>query len=282
MRVTNVEMFSAALEESIDFSLQEVDPESKYMIRAMVGLDAEEIIPKFYSFSTNTKAKYYDFSMKPRDLVIRVVLNPNFANDEDYGDLRDELYRAISATRTGQVELHFHSGGTLVSRLFGYIVKFEVPYFVKLPEVQITVRCNDPMFRAINPVILAPAVLGTTNPIKVPDSLSTAPHGFIMQVTFTATSPSFTIQDVPSSPEWKFTVTPSGGFLSGDVLYFSSEFSNKYLYLIRSGSTIQLADKVAPTSLWPVIFPGLNSFHFPDLAKISWNTLRFYAAYWGV
>jgi hypothetical protein len=282
MRVTAVEMYSANFEEAINFSLRDSDADSRYMVRTIIGLDAEEIIPKFYGFGLNTKPKYYDFSMKPRDVIIRAVLNPQFRVDETYSDIRDELYRAISANRTGQVVLHFKSGGSLMSRIFGMITKFEVPYFTKLPEVQLTIHCLDPMFRAINPVILAPADLGTVNPIKVPDSVSTAPHGFTMQLTFNATSASFTIQDVATNPEWKFVVTPLGGFLSGDVLYFSSEHSDKYIYMIRSGVTTQLADRVSPTSIWPVIFPGPNTFHFVDLAKFNWNTLQFYAAYWGV
>jgi hypothetical protein len=282
MRVTDVDMYSAKFEEPITFSLAKNDPSAQYMVRTILGLDAEEIVPKFYGRGLQTAPKYYDFGMKARDIVIRVILNPNFRIDDTYSNIRDDLYRSISADRTGKVVLHFRAGATLVSRIFGFITKFEVPYFVKLPEVQITVRCDDPMFRAINPVHFTPAELPTTNPINIPDSISTAPHGFTMQVTFKAASPSLTIQDKSSNPEWIFKVTPSGGFLINDVLYFSSEFSNKYLYIVRGGSTIQLIDKIQPNSIWPIIFPGQNSFYISEIATINWNYLEYYAAYWGV
>ena len=283
MRVTNVGLYSANFAEPITFSLRDADPSAQYMVRTIIGLDAEELVPKFYGFGvTNTKSRLYDIGMKPRDIVIRVVLKPRFNLDESYSDIRDDLYRAISATRTGAITLHFNSGATTVARISGFITKFEVPYFARTPEVQLTVRCNDPIFRALNPVSYLPADLKTVNPIIIPDSLSTAPHGFTMRVTFKATAAYFNVQDTASNPEWTFKVTPSGGFLSDDVLYFSSEFSDKYLYMIRSSVTTHLVDKINPGSVWPIIFPGANNFHFSQIASFNWNSLEYYAAYWGV
>jgi hypothetical protein len=282
MRVTNVGLYAANNVEAITFSLSRSDPTAQYMVRTIIGMDAEDLVPKFYGFGLVTKPKYFDFGMKPRELVIRIVLNPRFNMDESYSDVRDDLYRIISATRTGMVTLHFNSGGTTVAKISGFITKFEVPHFSPLPEVQITIRCDDPMFRAINPVIYDPTELKTTNPIIIADSLSTAPHGFTMKVTFKATSPQFSVQDLASNPEWKFLVIPSGGFASGDVLYFGSERLNKYLYMVRSGVTTYLVDRIQPGSIWPIIFPGANTFYFPEIATFNWNELLYYAAYWGV
>ena len=281
MRVTNVALY-ANQEEAVSFSLREFEPTAQYMIRAIVGLDAEEIIPKFYGFGLNTQPRFYDMGMKAREIVIRIVLNPRFNLDESYSDVRDDLYRIISATRSGQVVLHFNSGGTTVAQIAGFITKFEVPHFTALPEVQLTISCNDPMMRAINPVIFEAADLRTTNPLIIADSLSTAPHGFDFNVTFTAVAPSFTVQDDPTNPEWIFKVIPNGGFAVGDVLYFSSEYSDKSLYMVRAGATTHLVDKIQPGSIWPIIFPGANEFHFLDIASFNWNELVYYAAYWGV
>lgn len=282
MRVTSVGMYSSNYEEGITFSLRDADPTAQYMVRTIIGIDAEEIIPKFYAMGLQTKGRFYDFGMKPRDVVIRAVLKPRFNLDESYSDVRDELYRAISANRTGITTLHFNSGATTVAKISGFITKFEVPYFAREPEVQVTVRCEDAMFRAINPVSYVASELKTTNPIIIPDSLSTAPHGFQFQVTFKATSADFRIQDVATGPDWQFIVTPNGGFLNGDVLYFSSDYSNKYLYMVRSGATTHLLDRINPQSVWPILFPGANSFHFVNLAQINWNSLSYYPAYWGV
>jgi hypothetical protein len=283
MRLTGVDLYSANFSEAITFSLRDVDSEDTYQVRTILGLDADEIIPKFYGFGLQTKPRFYDFGLKAREVVIRAILNPNFRVDESYSDIRDQLYRAISANRTGMVALHFRSGATIVAKIEGFITKFEVPYFVKLPEVQLTIKCDDPMFRAINPVVYTTGDFNEDlSDIYIPDSLSTAPHGFSFKVTFTATVPGFTMQDVGVNPEWKFNVAPSGGFLSGDQLYFSSDFSNRYLYMVRGAVTTHLFDRVEPTSIWPTMFPGINHFYLYDTPKFTWNTLEYYAAYWGV
>lgn len=286
MRVTNVEMYSPTLEEPIDFSLRGDDPRARYKVRQIIGLDAEEIIPKFYGWGLNaqsySESRFYSFNMNERVIVMRIVLNPQFQLDESYSDIRDELYRAISATRAGKIDLHFKSGATTVSHIYGLITRFEAPYFSKTPEVQLTISCEDPMFRALNPVIYSPSELPTTNPVRIADSLSTSPHGFEMQMTFDGALDALVIQDEATLPNWKFTVTPSTGFLIGDVLHFSSEYSSKHLYLQRGQNTIQLVDKISPSSVWPIIFPGDNNFHFVGIDKFNWDTLNFYASYWGV
>jgi hypothetical protein len=281
MRLTGVDLYSSNFSEAITFSLREVGSSDTYQVRTILGLDADEIVPKFYGFGLQSKSRFYDYGLKAREIVIRAVLNPNFRVDESYSDIRDKLYRAISPTRTGLVMLHFRSGGTIVAGISGSIIKFEVPYFVKLPEVQITIKCDDPMFRAINPVN-STALFGALSDVYIPDSLSTAPHGFSFKVTCTAAVPGFTIQDVTTTPDWQFNVAPVGGFLTGDQLYFSSDYSNKYLYMIRSGVTTHLFDRVNPTSIWPTMFPGLNHFYIYDVPKFTWNLFEYYAAYWGV
>lgn len=281
MRVTNISLYSDNV-EAVTFALQDVASNDRYMVRQILGLDTEELIPRFYGFGLQTKPKYYDFVMKPRTIVMSIVLNPRFNLDESYSDVRDTLYKAILSVRTGQVALYFNSGGTTVSRLFGFITRLEVDHFSPLPEVKLTIRCDDPMFRAINPVFYTPAELKTTNPIIIADSLSTAPHGVEMQLTCKTACPSFTIQDEAANPEWIFKIIPVGGFLVGDILNISSELESKQLYITRAGVNIYLVDKLTPESIWPVIFPGATEFHFVDLASFNWNSLEYYAAYWGV
>ncbi len=126
------------------------------------------------------------------------------------------------------------------------------------------------------------ADISTINPIEVADSESTSPHGFKFSVTFTATRTQFTIQDLAVNPEWKFIVVPLTSFLAGDVLEFSSEFGNKYLYRVRAGVTTYLMDAIEYTSIWPTMFPGFNSFHFVEKTGFTWNFIRFDATYWGI
>ena len=281
MRITDVSIYSGSI-ETVSFSLVSSDPSARYMVRDMLGLDAEELVPRFYSFGLQSGAKFYDFVMKARTIVIRFTLNPNFSFGESYSDIRDTLYKSISSARNGLVTLNFNSSGATAAKIMGFITKFEVPYFTPLPEVQITIRCDDPIFRAINPVHYKSTDLKTTNPIQIADSISSAPHGFEFQATFKAASPALTIQDQASNPDWYFKVIPTGGFLSGDVLTMSSEYSIKKLYYVRGGVTTYLVDKLDTKSVWPIVFPGVNNLYFLEIANFNWNYLEYYPAFWGV
>jgi hypothetical protein len=251
--------------------------------KGLEGLDAEELISKFYGKGGG--ARFYDVVMRPREVVLNAVLNPNFKNNETYSDVRDELYRAISASMAGGVTLRFSDRAAAIAQLTGSIVKFEVPHMTQTPEVTITIRCDDPILRAVSPMSW---VYGTSehpgsSPILIPDGKSTAPHGFSFQLACHTDTPDFTIADQLFFPTWTFHVIPDGGFDVGDVLYFSSDYSNRYLYKVNGSTTTHLVDKISPDSVWPIVFPGQNVFHMSNLARFDWTGyLQYYPAYWGV
>ena len=80
------------------------------------------------------------------------------------------------------MEVRFYSGGASISKLEGFITKLEAGYFNKTPEAQLTFRCNEPMFRGVNPVRLTGTQIPAKNPMRIADSSSTAPHGFTGEV----------------------------------------------------------------------------------------------------
>lgn len=282
MRLSAVVLSTSSYDEEITFAVHQQDPNNRYLLRAMVGVDADEIIPKFYGFGTQAAARYYEYTMRPREIVMRVALNPLFAVNEDVSVIRDAIYRLISRDRTGELTLNFMAGGTTRCSIKGMIVKAEVPYFSQTPELQITVRCNDPMFRSLTPYAFGPSDLPSANPVTLMDEPSTAPHGLSFKVEFTAAVASFVIQDHPSSPDWEFEVIPSGGFLIGDELHFSSEYQQKLVYLQRTGDNRNLMDKIQPYSIWPQIFPGRTDLYFPQIASFDWIELNYYSAFWGL
>ena len=282
MRLTSVVLSTSDLAEEVVFSLPQ-QGNSRYIVRAIVGIDAEEIIPKFYGVGAVSGKKMYEFTMKPRDVVARVSLNPRFSTNEDVSEIRDVIYRLVSANRFGQLTVLFKDGGSIVSSIKGHITKMEVPYFTNSPELQITIHCNDPMFRAVTPIEYAPADLPSTNPILLIDEPSTAPHGFSFKVKFTATTTTFAVQDDPTTPDWKFEVTPPTSFLTNDELYVSSEYGAKQVFWNKaSGTDTDLMDKVLLDSVWPQVFPGQNTLYFPQIANFDWLEVSYYSAYWGL
>lgn len=211
---------------------------------------------------------------------MRINLNPRFNLGESYSSLRDDLYKLIASSRTGLVQLQFKNGAAVVAVISGFVTKLESPHFEKNPEVTMTLRCDEPMLKAptltnVDVTALDPAAT------DIVDNLSTAPHGFFFEVSFVGPQASLSISD-PNDPDWEFEIIPVGGFLAGDVLHFSSELNNKYLYIVRGVDTIHLADVITSGSVWPILFPKENTLALSGAANLDWVSISYYPTYWGV
>ena len=281
MKVTGVEL-SSENANIINFGMSDVSSSDKYLVKTIIGLDADEVIRKFYSFASNSTSKFYNFSLKKREIVFRIILNPNYSINEDFSEIRDEIYRSISSSRTGLINVLFRSGGAAVAQISGYFTKFEVPYFSNIPEVQITINCDDFMLRGYNPVEINADVIGDEAHIYVSDSISTAPHGLTFNVEYQSASSYFKITDDLSNESWQFLITPSGGFEAGDILHVSSEYNTREVYILRDSVKIPLMDKISSDSTWPLIFPGSNEFEVYNHVIFNWLYISYYPAYWGL
>jgi hypothetical protein len=285
MRLTSICMCtSSAMDEEIIFAVEEQDPNYRYLVRGMAGIDADDLVFKYSGTGKVSGKKFYDQTMPPRDIVMRVSLNPRFAVNESVSDLRDVVYRLIASSRSPELNLQFRDGPAIVCDIYGIITKTEVVYFSKQPELQITLKCNDPMFRSVLMVSELVSELPSTNPIVIKDEASSAPHGFSFKVKFTAVTSSFTIQDTAASPDWLFKVQPATSFQINDELHFSSEYGKKKVFWNKvSGTDIDLMDKVSNDSIWPQIFPMMdNVFYFLPIANTDWLEFNYRSAYWAI
>lgn len=277
MRVTSIGLWVEEVEVA-SFSYEDPMSLNPYMLRAIVGLDADELTPGFYGFGAGSGRKFYNVERPKPTIVMRIVLNPNSELKMTFSQLRDQLYRVIAANRNAGVVLRFYSGATVVAQIECGATKFEVPHNSQTPELQITVKGRDTLLRSPNPVYLEAADLSTTNPIEITDGSSTAPHGFEMEFDFTAATSQFRIHD--EDDEWGFEVVYD--FQIGDKLYISSVTTDKVVKVIRGGVTTFLGDKIKPDSIWPILFYGQNFFVIDELASVDISYVQFHAAYWGV
>lgn len=279
MRVSEIDLYTNDV-EFITISLDRVSYTDKFIAKAVAGLDVDEINPRFYGFGADG-TKFHEYTRSAREIVLRIVLNPNYALNETFSDIRDELYRAISSNRFGEVKLIFKSGASSLAQIFGRIIKFEVAHMSNVPELQITIKCDDPILRGITPVNLnwvnSPSL---PSPFEITDALSTSPHGFTMAVNYADDSLTGIIIRDPDS-NWVFEVEWT--FLAGDVLHVSTEYGNKYLYVdLSGGGTYNLMDKITTESFWPILFPGLNEWVIEDTTDIYSVDVSYKPAYWGV
>ncbi|MET0787261.1 MAG: hypothetical protein ABWY25_11220 [Paenisporosarcina sp.] len=278
MKLTSVELHPANSSETAILSFRDPGRQNSYNVKAIVGLDADDIVARYYGGSGNSK--FYELSLVRRTIVVRIALNPKSNENESYSSLRDGIYKLIASSRTGQLQIQFKRNNSIIAAISGFVTKLESPHFNKEQEIQITVVCDEPMLKAPVRTVISVSSLNTFL-VNLQDGSSTAPHGFIFDLKFLADTASLTMAD-PNDDSWSFVITPSGGFLLDDVLHFSSEYNNKNLYLTRAAVDYHLAETITPGSIWPILFPGNNIFAFSTPENVEWTKFEYYATYWGV
>lgn len=277
MKITSIEIHPANSSDVCVLSFRDPKKQNQYNVKAIVGLDADEIVASAYGVSEG----FYNMTLAQRNVVARIELNPRFSMDETYSDLRDNLYRIISSSRTGLVQLLFKNGINVVAAVSGSVKKFETDHDSITSEVQITINCPDPILRGLTRVALDVTSFNPAS-ITVKDTVSTAPHGFQSEIKVLAIVGELIMSDSSLNPTWSFTIDPTGGFLVNDVIHFSSEHNNKYVHVMRAGAVIFIADAILPASVWPTMFPGNNSFVIATPTSFAWKAFSYYNTYWGV
>ena len=262
--------------EVIRFNLIGPDVRNPYTIKSITGLDADEIVPQYYSSGLVSGNKFNELALSPREITVRIDMKPNYRANQHPADLRGKILKAIASSRTGTVQMRFYDGGICWGAITGFITKFENPVTTRDTEVQFTIRCPDPILRSLTITSQIVSELDLDYPILT-DPVSTSPHGFKLKLTFTGSINPFIIQD--DELDWLFKINYA--FLSGDELYFSSEFGDKYLYRIRSAVTLNLMDVLDPDSIWPMLFPGENTFNV-NTTSFNWNDVYWYETHWGI
>lgn len=281
MKLTSVELHPSGSDEVCVLSFRDPTRANPYSVKSMSGLDTSDgIVPQFYGKSGSSSAAFYNLSMQKRNVGISILLNPQFTLGKSYSDLRDDLYRMIGSSRTGQIQVQFKNGVDVIAAISGFVTKAEANLFDKTPSVNLTLSAVDPMLTALDPVAVAVAGLNLAN-FTISDAISTAPHGFSFDANIVAPFASLVVTD-PNDASWSFGITPVGGFLTGDHLVFSSDPATKKLYVVRGGVDVYLADVINTGSMWPIMFPGDNHFSFTNPADLALTDFSYYPTYWGV
>lgn len=277
MRVDRIAIYSNDT-EVVNFDMTGPDRSNPYRIESLDGLAMEEIIPRYYSSGLTSGKKFYDLALGPREVQAVINLKPNWRSNVQPADLRGKLMKAVATSRDGQLQLRFLEGGICWGAISGFITKFEAPLTTKDTEIKFTLRCDDPIIRSLTVTSQNDLdTFDTDEPVLV-DPISTSPHGFKFKLTFTGSVNPFIIAGADG--DWEFRIDYA--FLSGDELYFSSEYGDKYLYRIRSAVTLNLMDVLDQESVWPLIFPDVeNSFEITG-NTFNWNELFWYETHWGV
>jgi len=283
MNFDTVDLLCSCSNEVVSMAFKEPSLEASYTIKAIGGLDVDEIFTSYIGRGTGTNP-LYSMGIGKREVVVRFAITPRYAIGETVNSLRDNIYRAVSANRTGAMTLQFKNNDLIVASIKGFTTKIEAPQFTETPEIQLTLDCSkDPLLRS--ETVYSPSTLDFDNNLAiVDDDVSTAPHGMGMSFLCGTNTPSFTITDESDAP-WAFTVSPGTigsytGFQVGDSLHISSEDRYHQLFLVRGGVTTNLAQGLSLNSVWPYMYPGQTIFRYSSQFTCTGWIYR--QAFWGI
>jgi len=262
-----------------EFTLRDTTGLSPYIIRNITGVDADEIVPRFSGVGGSSGNKFFNMRLKPRQIAISLILNPNYSIGNTPSTLRDRIYSLISSYKTSKIALGFYKEDVEVAQIYGFISKIESDLNTLMPEVKITFYCEDPYFRRSQRISVNTDSMSKTSPV-ISDYASSAPHGFRMAITATAPFNTYRIRKTVDF-DWSFTV--NFAFNTNDTLYFSSEENDRYVYVNRPSisQTYNLISNIEIGSEWPIIFPGDNTFNV-NTALYNYEYIQYYPTYWGI
>lgn len=278
MRVTNIQFTSANSSETLTLSYRDPASKGPYQVKAITGLDLDEVSQQFVGVGGSTGAKFFELVVPKRVIVVRMQLNPNFGGGASYSTLRDDLYRLMSSSRSGLVTMALKDGLETVAIVMGFISKIEASTFTNKPEVQFTLTCEDGMLRSPEPIMVDVSGLDPEN-FTIEDPYSTAPHGLCIYVKLNDSIPKFTITD--ETNDWKFEAQGPSNFAAGTELLICSDHTRKFFGKIILGVEVPSANIILPNDIWPMMFPGPTNFVLPN-PGVELLHIDYYANYWAV
>lgn len=264
------------------FNVAGVSSTDPYILKASTGLDATDILAIDYGFGT-TGNRFLEMMMETREIVLRIRLNPKYFPNGKRQDLRESLYKAISSARDPKLFFDLCYEDEIVATISGVMTKLESSHFTATPEVQLTLRCEQPIFKAPERTVIDD-ISSLSEVFTIDVDEGSAPTGFKGSFIINNPVSLFGLQ----GEDWNFTINKA--FYAGDVIYFSSEYENNELYVyspslvtIDFDGIIHLSDKLSLHSMWPVLFPGENVFTVQsNPANFSYVEFSYFASYWGV
>lgn len=283
MSVNKMRLRSTIIGDIFTLDLAGTGSASNYILKAATGLDLDDVSAVGYG-SSSTGVKFFTMSQNTRTIVLKIGLNPSYSEGETFQEMREKIYKAVAGGRNPLVNFDLMDGSTIKSTIQGTISKVESDIFTNSPSVQVTLTCPSPLFSAPEPIEVDVESL-PSGTIEIVMTDGTAPTGFEAEVTFTHALASFGLSSADN--EWQFVIVYN--FLVGDVLFLSCDPENLDLYVTRHNYTldideeIRLADRVTATSLWPLLFPGANTFDIIGTTDYYiLDSVSYVPKYWGL
>lgn len=225
-----------------------------YLVTEVEGLDPVKAVLVSSSFAKQDGSQYQSARREERDIKMMIRLEPNYAINETVRDLRSRLYRYFMTK--SEVTLKFTLVDELEVEIKGRVETCEAAIFAKEPAMNILVRCFDPDFIDVVPVVVEAGTVDDMTEINIAYE-GTVDTGVELTLNVDRDLSEFTIFHRPPDGTTR-TMSFEYELEAGDVLKISTVTGNKYLTLTRAGITSSVLNGMDPTSNWTEFQNGDN------------------------
>ena len=281
--ITKLEVFSSqpgAPELPLGGFMPNDDP---VQIKEIAGLGPVKADITSTPFATGRGELYQGSSTGKRNIVMTLVLNPDWAN-QSMAALRQLLYRYLMPE--AWTKLRFYSQELPTVDIEGYVESFEPNMFSQDPEIQISIICPKPDFIEAYATSIEGVVDDGTNEM-VFDYGGSISTGFELRVDRTVDNPSYTgsllitliAELVPQIFEVNpVTIDTSKYFKLSTVRNMKRVQSVAY----ADGALTNLLAAMTGGSVWPELKPGENVFSVAGAETGQAWTFAYFNRYGGL
>lgn len=262
-----------SLTNLIDFWMPGGTESPSYLIKDITGLG-----PPDYDVTIVPKLDYggdFQYSRPvSREIVIRLELCPNYGAGETASSLRRILYSLVGGLTS--TSLTFKNNDTFVSKISGYLTKFEIVPFSKDPEVQMTIKCPD-SYLSDNGKYLGSLPLDDETGRWIFANIGEVPVGFEFVVQLGLNASQWYFVPAPLSPGFAINYS----FLVDDQITLDTRDGSKNIWLKRgTDPKISILPYIINMT-WPKIKPGGQVYWIKDQATSTVISYSYTPLYMG-
>ena len=232
----------------------EYDGSKPYLVKDADGLDPVKANVSTTGYANQDGGFYQSAKTEMRNIVLTLGYRPDITSGKSIQTIRREMYGIFDPKAL--VNLRFIDSDEAPVEIDGYVESHETSIFSRDPEVQISILCPDPYFRAIKPVVLSAM---NNNPIYT-SYFGTAETGFLFELLVNRNF-SGTLLRAYISDDNYYDIHYGGALVSGDVLSISTERGNKFVRRTRGGETVSVLNGITRGELSMTISPRTDSIY---------------------
>lgn len=253
---------------------------SPYIVKDIQGLDSPDM-SVFVENTTDDFSLYRGRKVSPRQVVIKIGLNPDWGSGQDVQSLRAELYKFMSLPHQDLMTVRLvdsTQGNLEVGEIYGTMSKLETPLFSREPEVQVTIEATHPYIEAPSTTFLLPTLTPNGSDTEwMVNYPGTAKTGFWMGIQFDTASTG-TVQLISDNSGQRMDINQD--FAAGERLIVNALSQGRGVWRVFTDSTTtNILHKLTPDSVWPQLTPGESWFRI-NKPNLSWYGGTYFTSRW--